>query len=93
MIDLDSKRKLSYYFNFETRRLYVLEPMESVFGPVLYNPVNVEPSNIEENWRRFKFISDVNFTVSSPLVPFILSSVNKKLKGVIKLFCEHPNLT
>ena len=47
MIDLDSKRKLSYYFNFETRSIYVLEPMESVFGPVLYNPVNVEPSNVE----------------------------------------------
>ena len=30
MIDLDSKRKLSYYKDFETRSLKVLELMESI---------------------------------------------------------------
>ena len=49
MIDLESKLKLSYYYNFETRNLNVLELMESSFGPVPINPVNVEPSNINEN--------------------------------------------
>ena len=33
MIDLDSFGKLSYYSNFETRSLNVLELMESIFGP------------------------------------------------------------
>ena len=33
MIDLDCFRKLSYYSNFETRSLNVLELMESIFGP------------------------------------------------------------
>ena len=39
------------------------------------------------------FFSDVNFTVNSPLVPCILSSVNVKPTGLLKLFCDHPNLT
>ena len=67
MIDLDSKRKLSYYSDFETRSLNVLELMESIFGPVPINPVNFEDSIINENWPRFDIISDVNFTVNSPL--------------------------
>ena len=50
MIDLDSKRKLSYYFNFETLSLNVLQLMESIFGPVPINPVNIEDSLINENW-------------------------------------------
>ena len=93
MIDLDSKRKLSYYSDFETRSLNVLELMESIFGPAPNNPVNVEPSIINENWPRFDIISDVNFTVNSPLVPCMLHGVIVKPKGVIKLFCDHPNLT
>ena len=41
MIDLDSFRKLSYYSNFETRNLYVLELMEGIFGPPAINSVNI----------------------------------------------------
>ena len=50
MIDLDSKRKLSYYSDFETRSLNVLELMESIFGPMPINPVNIEDSLISGNW-------------------------------------------
>ena len=64
-----------------------------MFGPVAINPVNIEPSNNNQNWPRFNIISDVNSTVNSPLVPCILSSVNVKPTGVLKLFCDHPNLT
>ena len=67
--------------------------MESIFGPPPFNPVNIEPSVFNENWRRFNNNSDVNFTVISPLVPCILSGVNVKPTGVLKLFCDHPNLT
>ena len=42
--------------------------MESIFDPVPINPVNVEPSIINENWPRFKIISHVNFNVNTPLV-------------------------
>ena len=93
MIDLDSFRKLSYYSNFKTRSLRVLALMEGVFGPPFIDPVNIDPSIINGNWPRFNTISDVNFTVNSPLVPCMLSGVNVKPKGVLKLFCEHPNLT
>ena len=93
MIDLESFPKLSYYSNFETRSLNVLELMESFFGPPPINPVNVEPSVINENWPRFNVISDVNFTVNSPLVPCLLSGVNVNPTGVLKLFCDYPNLT
>ena len=93
MIDLDPFRKLSFYSNFETRILNVLELMESIFGPLPINPVNVEPSNINENWPRFNIISDVNFTANSPLVPCILSGVIVKPTGILELFCDHPNLT
>ena len=92
MIDLDSFCKLSYYSNFEKRSLKVLVLMESIFGLVPNNPVNIEDSIIIENWPRFNIISDGNFTVNSPLVPCILSSVNVKTMGVLKLFCDHPNL-
>ena len=67
MIDLDSFRELSYYSNFETRSLYVLELMEGIFGPPPINPVSIQDSLINENWPRFNIISDVNFTVNSPL--------------------------
>ena len=67
--------------------------MESIYGPPPINPVNFEPSVINENWPRFNIISDVNFTVNSPLVPCILSGLNVKPTGVLKLFCDHPNLT
>ena len=66
MIALDSKRKLSYYSDFETRSLNVLELMESIFGPSPINPVNIEDSLINENWHRFNVISDINFTVNPP---------------------------
>ena len=93
MIDLDPKRKRSYYSAFEKRRFKVLELMEGLFRPPLINPVNIEDSRINENWPRFDIISDVNFTFNSPLVPGIFSSVNVKPTGVLKLFCDHPNLT
>ena len=67
--------------------------MENIFRPVLFNPVNNEPSIFNENWLRFQLISDVHFIVNSPLVPCILSSINGKPRCVIKLFCDHPNLT
>ena len=66
--------------------------MESIFGPAPTNPVNIESSVVIENWRRFIIISDVNFTVNSPLVPCILSGVNIEPKGVIKMVCDYPNL-
>ena len=67
--------------------------MESIFCPPPINPVNIEDSLINENWPRFNIISDVNFTVNSPLVPCILSGVNVRPTGVLKVFCDHPNLT
>ena len=91
-IDLDSFRKLSYYSDFETRTVNISELMENIFGTVPINPVNIEPSIINENWPHFNIISDANFTVDSPLVPCILSSVNVKTTGVLKLFSYHPNL-
>ena len=93
MIDLNSFRKLSYYSSFQTRSLNVLEFMEGIFGPPLINPVNIKDFLINENWPRFNIISDVNFTVTSPLVPCILSGVNVKPTGALKVFCDHPNLT
>ena len=71
-IDLDSFRKLSYYSNFETRSLNVLKLMESIFGPIAINPVNIEPSIFNENWPRFNNISNVNFNVYFPLRPVYL---------------------
>ena len=93
MIDLDSKHKLSYYSAFETRSLNVLELMEGIFGPPPINLVIIEDSLINEIWPRFDIICNLNFNVYSPLVPCVLSSVNVKPTGVIKLFCDHPNLT
>ena len=92
-IDLDSFRKLSFYSNFETRSLNVLELMEGISGPLPINPVNIEDSLINENWPRFNIISKVNFFVNSPLVPCILSGVTVKPMGVLKVFCDHPSLT
>ena len=92
MIDLDPFRKLTYYSNFETSSLKVLDLMEGIFGPPPVNPVNIEDSLINENWLRFNIISDVNFTVNSPLVPCFLSGANVKPRGVLKLFCDCPNL-
>ena len=93
IIDLDSFRKLSDYSNFETRSLNVLVLLESISCPVPINPVNIKDSLVNENWPRFDNTSDVNFTVNSPLVPCILSSVDVKPTGIIKLFCDHLNLT
>ena len=93
MMDSDSFCKLSFYSDCETRSLNGLELMESIFGPVPINLVVNEPSIINENWPLFNIISDVNFTANSPLVPCILSSVNVKLTGVLKLFSDHPNST
>ena len=67
--------------------------MESIFGPSPINSFNIEDSLINENWPRFSVISDVNFTVNPPLVPCILSGVKIKPAGVLKLFCDHRNLT
>ena len=67
--------------------------MESFFSPLLVNPVNIEPLINNERWLRFNIISHVNFTVNSPVVPSILSSVNAKPKSVKKWFCDHRNST
>ena len=93
VIDLNSFRELSYYSDFGTRILNVFEFIGSVFVPAPINLVNVEPSNINVNRPGFNVISNVNFTVNSPLLPCILSSVNVKPMSVIKLFFHHPNLT
>ena len=93
MIDLISFRKLSFYSNFGTRSLNVLELMEGIFGPPSINPVNIEDSLFNENWPRFNVISDDNFTVNSPRVPCILYNVDVKPTSVIQLFCDHSNLT
>ena len=69
MIDLESKRKNFYHFNFKTGKLKVLEFIESNFGPFLNNAAKVEPSNLDESRPRFNKISDVDFTLNSPLVP------------------------
>ena len=67
--------------------------MESLFGSPPIIPGNIEDSVINENWPRFNIISNVIFTVNSPLVPCILSRVNVEPTGVLKLFCDRPNLT
>ena len=41
MIDLESKRKLFFYSNFQTRSVNVSEPLENIFGPVPFNLVNI----------------------------------------------------
>ena len=92
-IDLDIFQIRSFYSDFETPSLNVLELVESFSGPVPISPVNIEHSIINEKWPRFNTNSDVNFTVNSPLFPSILSSVKVKPMGVIKLFCDHTNLT
>ena len=92
MTDLDSKRKLSYYSDFETRSLKVLELMEGIFGPPPIIPVIIKDSLINEKWPRFDNISDVNFTVNSPFLPCILSGVNVKPTRVLKVFSDHPIL-
>ena len=91
--DLDSFPKFSYYSNSETRSLYFLELMKSIFGPVPINPFKIEPSIVNENWPSFKIISDGNFTVNSLLILCILSSVIVRPTSVSKLFCDHSNLT
>ena len=67
IIDLESKHFFLFFSTFETRSSDVLELMKSFFGPVFFNPVQIEPSIVIENWLCFKIISDVNFTVNSPL--------------------------
>ena len=67
--------------------------MENIFGPDPVNPFNIEEYLIIENWPRFLKVSIVNFSLNSPLVPCILSKVNVKPMGVLKLFCDHRKLT
>ena len=67
--------------------------MESIFDPVFINPVDIETSIFNENWPRCNNICDVNFNVNSPLVPCNLFSVNVEPISVLKLFCDHPNIT
>ena len=43
--------------------------MENISGPVPYNPVNIDPSIVNETWPPLNIISDVNFTVNSPPCP------------------------
>ena len=68
--------------------------MESIFCPVPKIAVNIKDSNINENWPCFNFIiSEVSFSVQSPLVPSILPSVTIRPVSVIKLFYDHPYST
>ena len=83
MIDLDSSRKLSYYFNFETLSLNVLQLMESIFGPVPINPVNIEDSLINENWPvfiSFRNLERILNTTEADEVRFDLCNVNSFLR-------------
>ena len=57
MIDLHCFQKLSYYSEFGTQTLKVSELMESIFGTFTINPVNIEPSIVNENWPRFNITS------------------------------------
>ena len=41
MIDLETKRKLSKYSNFERRSLNLLEFMDNIFGPVPIIPAKL----------------------------------------------------
>ena len=66
--------------------------MENIFDPVPINPVNIELSIIYESWSRLNILSDVNFTVNSPLVPCLLSSVNVKPTGILRVFCDRSDL-
>ena len=50
MIELQSKRKLSSYSNFETRSSNVLKYVENIFGPVPIKRANIEPSIVNGNW-------------------------------------------
>ena len=92
MDDLDSVRNLSYYSNFERWSLNVLELRETIFGLAPVNFVHIEPSTVDESWPRSNKISDVNFTVNSPLVLCILSGVDVKPTGVINLSYHHSIL-
>ena len=74
MIDLDSFRKISEYFNLKTRSLYFVEPMESIFGHVPPDSDNIEHSTFNEKCFCFSIISDVKLVTNSPLVPCMLSS-------------------
>ena len=67
--------------------------MESNLCPVLFNDVSTEHSTAIGNWPCFKVISDKKFTVISPLVSCILSSVYSKLPAVINLFYIQSNKT
>ena len=66
--------------------------MKIFFGPLPINLVNIDPSIINENWPRFNIISNGNFDVHSPFVPCISFNVNEKPTGILKLFCDQPNL-
>ena len=67
--------------------------IQSIFSSVSNNPGKIEDSIINENWPRFKIISEVNSTVNSRLVPCILSNVKVKPVVVVKLFSDYLNLS
>ena len=56
--------------------------MDSFFGPVPNNPLNIELSKNIENWPLFNNIFDVNSNVNSPLIPCMLFGVHVKTTGV-----------
>ena len=67
--------------------------MEILFVAVFPYPVNIEHSIVNEKWPRSRIISHVNFTVSFHFVPGTLPSVNVKPTDLLKVFCDHTNLT
>jgi len=76
--------RVACYSSFEIGSLSVSEFMENVFGTVPVNPVCVHPLITIENWPHFTVI-DVNFTLSCPALPCVLSGVDIKPMGVLKL--------
>ena len=93
MINLNYFHKFSYYSILETRSLIVLRLMESIFGPVPINPVNIEQSLINKTWPCFSKFFNVNSSINSAFVPCILSNVNVQPTSLLKQFCDNPDLT
>ena len=90
---MDSFCELSENSSFETCCFNILELLEGIFNPVLFNSFKFKYLINNENLTRFDNISVVIFTADSPLVPCILSSFNVEPTGVEKLFCVDSNLT
>ena len=92
LTEVDFEHKL-FCPTFKIPSLISLELMENFFGHVSINPVYIELPIVKENWRRLKTLSDDNFSVNTPLVPYILPCVDVKRTKVLKSFCGYLNST